>query len=514
MPAPDALQLGTVLGGRYRLVRVLGEGGMGLVYEAMHERLRQPVAVKVLLPKLLDNAEVVARFEREARAASQLKGPNVARVIDVDVSESGAPYMVMELLEGHDIARELRLRGSMPWEEAVGYVVQACSAMIEAHSMGIVHRDLKPSNLFLQPEGGERIVKVLDFGISKLTYDDESNVTMTYSTIGTPLYMSPEQVRSAKHVDARTDEWALAVILFELIAGRPPFTGGPTAVSAAIVADDTPSLRDFVSDVPLDLVAVIERALKKKPAERYPDVASFAEALAPFAPEDGGARRRLRTGQSGGFRRVSVPPPAHLVQIKVDVPTLGVTPAQLPHDLAETMAAPPDQRPSQPRIQIAEAITAAPISPPASLATDASWSRSDTARRAAATTDMGRSWRTLMLAGVIGVAGLAAIVAAIVVVKSTGEAQKPSTASTSIAPAAPASVAPTATALASATPSTSSTEPKPVAKPAEPAPSKPPVGVAKPSAKPTASTATTSVTPTPPPQKPPPNPGPDLPVHL
>lgn len=274
-------ELGQVLAGKYRLDRKLGEGGMGVVFEAEHLRIKQRVAIKMLLPEVLELPDVVSRFEREARAAGQLRSENTARVLDVDVSENGMPYMVMEFLDGFDLSQVLEQRAQLPIELAVDYVLQACAAMAEAHAAGIVHRDLKPSNLFLV--GGERgTVKVLDFGISKVENDKDTRVTATQTVVGTPLYMSPEQVRSAKHVDARTDIWALGIILYELLAGRTPFDGNMTAAAAAICIDEPPPISQFRHDVPPELADHIRVCLEKDPANRYPNVQSLAVAIAPF----------------------------------------------------------------------------------------------------------------------------------------------------------------------------------------------------------------------------------------
>jgi eukaryotic-like serine/threonine-protein kinase len=299
--------LGELVAGKYRLVRAIGEGGMGVVFEAVHERLDQRVAVKMLLPKVLDNPDVVVRFAREARAAGRLRSRNAARVIDVETTDGAVPFLVMEFLEGHDLATELERRGPLPIDEAVGYLLQACNAMLEAHSSGIVHRDLKPSNLFLAQDGNERLVKVLDFGISKLTFEPDSKLTATQTTIGTPAYMSPEQVRSSKDVDERTDVWSLGVILYESLTGKLPFEGSPTAVAAAIVADTPERMTALRPDVPPDLEAAVAKTLAKKPADRFPDVRALALALAPFASPgsavftDTSARQLLRARPSVPF---------------------------------------------------------------------------------------------------------------------------------------------------------------------------------------------------------------------
>jgi serine/threonine protein kinase len=283
--APAALpRPGDTIAGKYAIVRVIGEGGMGIVYEANHLRLRRRVALKMLLPHLLaTSSDTVARFEREARAAAQLRDRHVTKVLDVDTTAEGLPYLVMEYLEGHDLEAELGARGPLPIGEAVSYMLQVCAAMTEAHDAGIVHRDLKPSNLFLCPDRDGWIVKVLDFGISKMADEGEARLTGTQASVGTPLYMSPEQVRSARNVDARTDIWALGVILYELLAGRTPFEGSTTAAAASIVADPTPPLRYFREDVPLQLHEAIDRALEKDPAARFPTVTEFAQAILPFS---------------------------------------------------------------------------------------------------------------------------------------------------------------------------------------------------------------------------------------
>jgi serine/threonine-protein kinase len=271
---------------------------MGVVFEAEHVRLRQSVAIKFLRADVLAMPDAIERFEREARTSCRMRGPHVAQVLDVDTDELGRPFMVMELLRGRDLEVELRERGALPAEEAVDWVLQACAAVSEAHQAGVIHRDLKPSNLFLAEEFGTRIVKVLDFGISKIAVDVEPAVTGVAVTIGTPLYMSPEQVRSSRDVDARTDIWSLGVILYELIAGAPPFLGTTTAAIAAIVADATPGLREMVPQVPPELERLIMTALAKSPDDRFPTVEALAAALMPFAsPEAASGPFSLRPSQ-------------------------------------------------------------------------------------------------------------------------------------------------------------------------------------------------------------------------
>ncbi|HEY1957464.1 MAG TPA: protein kinase [Polyangiaceae bacterium] len=275
---------GDVLDGKYRIDRVIGEGGMGIVYEAFHLRLRQRVAIKVLRPDICAHPEFVARFEREARAAATLDSPHVAKVLDVDTSADGLTYMVIEFLEGNDLAEELTRRGRFPIQEAVAYLMEACVPIAQAHAVGIIHRDLKPSNLFLAKKGSERILKLLDFGISKVLTDADAKSTSSLA-LGTPHYMSPEHVRNASDVDRRSDIWSLGVILYELLTGTEPFQGEPAQIIAAIVTEPVPSPRASRSDVPPELEAVIIRAMQKNPRDRFPDVRAFARALVPFAPE-------------------------------------------------------------------------------------------------------------------------------------------------------------------------------------------------------------------------------------
>lgn len=287
------------MAGKYQLVRVLGEGGMGVVYEAEHVRLKQRVALKMLLPELLRADDLVQRFEREARASSQLRSRHTARVVDVDHTPDGVPYMVMEFLEGRDLDAELQVRRALPMEEAVDYLLQASGAMDEAHALGIVHRDLKPSNIFLAREhDGRCVAKILDFGISKVSSEGDSKLTSAEAVMGTAMYMAPEQVRSSRNVDARADIWSLGVILYELLAGRAPFVGTPTQVVASIVTDDPAPLQELVQ-VPPALAAVVARCLTRDPARRFQSVRELMAALLPFAHADSQgcitAREALRT---------------------------------------------------------------------------------------------------------------------------------------------------------------------------------------------------------------------------
>lgn len=285
------LQPGEILADKYRIEQVLGAGGMGVVLAAHHLQLDERVAIKLLLPQSLDNAEAVARFAREARAAVKIKSEHVARVIDVSTLPSGAPYIVMEYLEGEDLSRWVATRGALPIELAVELVLQACEALAEAHSLGIVHRDLKPANLFcIRRADGLLSVKVLDFGISKVTSlgasGPEMGMTKTSSVMGSPLYMPPEQMRSARAVDYRSDIWAIGAILYELVAGRTPFRAETFAELVLKVASAPPDpLREARGDVPPGLEHAILRCLEKDPARRFQNIGDLAVALLEFGPK-------------------------------------------------------------------------------------------------------------------------------------------------------------------------------------------------------------------------------------
>src|SRR4051794_9257279 len=216
---------GQLIGGRYRVESVLGQGGMAVVFAARHIELDELVAIKVILPQRVASADARERFAREARAAVKIKSEHVARVMDVGALEDGTPYMVMEYLDGEDFAAVLARRKKLPVAEAIQYALQITDALIEAHSLGIIHRDVKPANLFLaKTRGRPPTLKVLDFGISKVERHDRRR-TETKEILGSPWYMSPEQLKSATSADPRSDIWSLGIILYELVTGEVPFDG-------------------------------------------------------------------------------------------------------------------------------------------------------------------------------------------------------------------------------------------------------------------------------------------------
>jgi len=300
--SPAPVKEGDILASKYRVEKVLGVGGMGVVVAAHHLELDQRVALKFLLPQAAESEELVERFLREARASVRLKGTHVAKTLDVGRLENNCPYIVMEFLEGHDLHAELRSdKGPLPVETAMSYVLQAAEGLAEAHSRGIVHRDLKPGNLFLtNGVDGRPLVKVLDFGISK-TLDsgiggEGLSLTRTEMLLGSPLYMSPEQMRSSKHVDERSDLWALGAIAYELLTGKVPFEADTILELCFKVAQERPaSPQTHRAALPEELCAAILKCLEKDPADRFANVGELARALEPFglARDRGTAERSL-----------------------------------------------------------------------------------------------------------------------------------------------------------------------------------------------------------------------------
>ncbi len=303
---------GEVLDGKYRIGEVLGAGGMGVVVAATHVRLEQRVAIKFLLPHAVEDEHTVVRFAREARALARLDSEHIARVIDVGELATGVPYMVLEHLVGNTLADLLRTRGALPIDQAVSYVLEACEAMAEAHGAGIVHRDIKPDNLFLaaRPDGTQ-VIKVIDFGISKMTDPLElgprtSTLTGAASIVGSPLYMSPEQLCAARDADARSDIWSLAVTLYELLTGQGPFAWRSVPeLCAAVLKEPARPLRELLPEAPEGLEAVLLRCLEKEPTKRQADMNELAAELASFAlPEE---TRSL--SRSARIRRPKAPSP-------------------------------------------------------------------------------------------------------------------------------------------------------------------------------------------------------------
>jgi len=278
--------VGLKIANRYEVTRVLGEGGMGVVAEARHTELEQRVAIKFMFPEFLSNEVLSARFAREAKLAAKVQSPHIVRVTDVGRLPSGVPYLVMDLLNGHDLGAELDEKGVLPVERAVDYVLQAAAGIAALHSVGAIHRDLKPSNLFVADVAGASTVMVLDFGISKDVTAPSANLTSTETQLGTPMYMSPEQIRASKNVDTRSDIWSLGVILYELLTGTLPFERSGHSIGelfAVILMTEPIPLCMRRPDLPIELEEVVMRCLRRNSWDRWESVGALAEALRPFA---------------------------------------------------------------------------------------------------------------------------------------------------------------------------------------------------------------------------------------
>ena len=276
-------EVGQILADKYRVDYQLGIGGMGVVLAATHMHLGTQIALKVL-HKEMARGTIVERFLREARASAQLRSENVCRVSDVGVLADGVPFIVMEMLVGQDLQTVLRTNGPMPVHVAADYILQACVGVAEAHVAGIIHRDLKPGNLmWTQRPDGTTLIKVLDFGVAKAPEGVDFSLTQTSNIIGSPGYMSPEQLKSSKDVDVRSDIWSLGIVLYELVSGKPPWNGESiTELALRVAMDPMPPL---VGVGPFE--TVIATCLEKDPAKRYQDLGEVAAALAPFAANGG-----------------------------------------------------------------------------------------------------------------------------------------------------------------------------------------------------------------------------------
>jgi eukaryotic-like serine/threonine-protein kinase len=287
--------VGEIWDNKYRIERVLGEGGMGIVFEAYHLRLEQNVAIKCLLPALAGNQAVTA---------------HVVKILDVETHPNGVPYMVMELMRGRDLENELLVRGDLPYSELCDWLVQASGALAEAHNAGIVHRDLKPSNIFLAEEPGDRIAKVLDFGIAKssvivpgITYTVEGGGGIC----GTPNFMSPEQVTDAD-VDGRSDIWALGIVAYEMLAQRSAFEAASFPALAVKIANTDPTpLHELRTDLPRPLCDSVMKALQKDRQKRFANMTEFAEALAPYGTRTDLLRWSHSLVASGALSQRSMP---------------------------------------------------------------------------------------------------------------------------------------------------------------------------------------------------------------
>jgi serine/threonine-protein kinase len=279
-------RIGRVIADKYRILRLLGRGGMGEVYEARHVVVGRRFALKFLREHLNRSRDSLSRFLREAQAAGALDSEHIAAVLDFDTAADGSPFLVMEYLAGESLAALLAREGPLPVPRAIAILIQVCSGLDVAHRAGIVHRDLKPDNLFvMQLPNGAELIKILDFGIAKLTDPgSDGAITSSGAILGTPFYMAPEQARGEKSVDFRADIYALGVIAYELLSGAKPHPGeGYNAILAHILTQPVAPLARLRPALDRALVAVIERALASEPARRQTSIAELGNDLSPYA---------------------------------------------------------------------------------------------------------------------------------------------------------------------------------------------------------------------------------------
>jgi len=276
------MEVGSVISSKYRLEAVLGRGGMGSVWRALHLGLNAPVAVKLMDPAGMKTSGMLARFHREAQAAAQLRSPHVVQIFDHGVdNDSGIPFIVMELLEGESLADRLTRVGALTPRETSRIVTEVCRALARAHDAGIVHRDLKPANLFLVANDDQEVTKVLDFGIAKQQLPEQGLESMTHSgsILGTPLYMSPEQIRGGKLVDGRSDLWSLAVVACECLTGKRPFSADSIGALTLVICTEPVPQPSSLGPVPAGFDAWFERAVRRDPNERFQTARELAEEL-------------------------------------------------------------------------------------------------------------------------------------------------------------------------------------------------------------------------------------------
>lgn len=353
VPQPiSPLGEGAVIAGKYRLGPVLGAGGMGVVHVAEHLGLGERVAMKFLHAQYAGSEAIVERFLREARAQFRIKSDHVVRVLDVGTAESGAPYIAMELLEGASLGDVCEATPRLPWDLACELVRQACEALESAHQLGIVHRDVKPGNLMVCPSaGGVARVKLLDFGIAQIARTEGlSRLTMTEAVIGTPLYMAPEQMRSARATDLRSDLWSIGVVLYRLLTGVLPFYGESLA-DLVVLQHHAPAPRvDTLAKVPAEIVDAVARCLSLAPADRFATAAELAAVLARFARPVMAAdllqpvlALRQAEAQAVGVGLGVVPEAPGTARLPTPAPT---TPAPTTHDTPRPHSVPPSMPPA------------------------------------------------------------------------------------------------------------------------------------------------------------------------
>jgi serine/threonine protein kinase len=316
-----AQELGSILDGKYEIARLVGEGGMGSVFEAKHLLIGRRLAIKFLHPQYATSEEVTTRFHREAQAAAQIGHENIIEVTDMGTAPDGSPYIVMEFLEGCDAKTLIEAEGAIPHKRAAHIIVQALSALHAAHQVGIIHRDLKPENIYLIEKGlNPDYVKLLDFGISKfraLETDGAKGLTQTGTVLGTPHYMSPEQARGEQDLTLRSDIYAMGVILYQMLTGHLPFDApNYNALLIKILTEDPPSPDTLNPDLPPELVDTINTSMARDPNDRFSDCLTFRARLLPFVPGASDVTSSLSTASRTAIREAmyAKPTPMEMTQ--------------------------------------------------------------------------------------------------------------------------------------------------------------------------------------------------------
>jgi serine/threonine-protein kinase len=354
-------EVGDSIQSKYRIDRVIGNGGMGTVYAAHHLVLDETVAIKVIAPEIARSADLSARFLLEARAAARLKSAHVARVLDADMLDDGLLFIVMELLEGRDLSDVIGADGPMPLVDAADIMLEALEGLAHAHAAGLVHRDLKPSNLFLAEQAdGSAVVKVLDFGISKSTLGrfGEKLVTLTNAgkLLGSPGYMSPEQMRDSSKVDVRSDVWSMGTVFFEMLTSVRPWEGeSASAVFAAVLETEPSSVQKYRRDVPSAVDEIVRKCLRKNVDERYANVGELARALAPYASAEMAPLAARITGILEKRKTTKKSTPVRVADVNADTmpPPPGWTPTSgEPLDVPRVSAIPSIDVPSTPTTEL------------------------------------------------------------------------------------------------------------------------------------------------------------------
>ncbi len=451
---------GTVIDGKYRIVRLLGTGGMGAVYEGENVRIRRKVAIKMLHLSVSTQADVVKRFEREAQASALVGSEHICEVLDLGVLADGTRYMVMEYLDGETLSGRIKHHGRLLPYQSIPLLLQILEALGAAHAAGIIHRDLKPDNVFILPQrsGMKDFIKILDFGVSKFaqTGGEEMNVTRAGAVVGTPYYMSPEQAKGSSAIDARTDVYAIGVLLYQATTGQVPYQAETfNELLFKIVLEVAPPPQVYVPDIDPEFAGIIMRAMAREPEQRFQTCADFAVALQAF--------HTARSSALPPLPPVAAPPKRAPATQVLDLAQMGPLPAMVPQNIPQTHQSSGSWPGNPPMIDPTMPMQASPLhangptwaqtsgaqQPPAPgspSATGASWGNASTATAP-------RSKTPMILGAIAVVTVFAGLAIALVLATGKPKAAPASTGGGELtAPTSSASAAPT---IPSATPSAS-----------------------------------------------------------